>query len=113
MSPRLFTWVDELDGRERIAVGAAHALSGAPLGLARCVRDARDPTRADVAATVLDRWEGRGVGTALMAELARRAAADGVKTFGATIFAANRPARRRAASVAAPCSVPTGRAVAS
>src|SRR3954471_1349875 len=65
MSPRLFTWVDELDGRERIAVGAAHALSGAPLGLARCLRDGRAPPRPDVAATVLDRWQGRGVGTAL------------------------------------------------
>src|SRR3954451_1183164 len=98
ISPRLFTWVDELDGRERIAVGASHALSGAPLGLARCVRDARDPTRADVAATVLDRWQGRGVGTALKAELARRAAAEGGTTFDATIFADTRAARRLAAS---------------
>jgi GNAT superfamily N-acetyltransferase len=97
MSPRLMSWVDELDGRERIAVGAGHALTGAPLGLARCVRDARDPTRADVAVTVLDRWQGRGVGTALMAELASRAAAVGVTTFDATVFAENRAARRLAA----------------
>src|SRR3954462_8457372 len=96
MSPRLFTWVDELDGRERIAVGAAHALLGAPLGLARCVRDAREPTRADVAATVLDRWQGRGGVPALLAELAQRAAAEGVSTFDATIFAYNRAARRLA-----------------
>jgi GNAT superfamily N-acetyltransferase len=113
MSPRLFTWVDELDGRERIAVGAAHALSGAPLGLARCVRDARDPTRADVAATVLDRWQGRGVGTALMAELARRAAAEGVTTFDATVFADNCAARRLAASVGDASTMSTGRGVAS
>jgi GNAT superfamily N-acetyltransferase len=113
MSPRLFTWVDELDGRERIAVGATHALSGAPLGLARCVRDARDPTRADVAATVLDRWQGRGVGTALMAELARRAAAEGVTTFDATVFADNRAARRLAARVGDACTMSTGRGVAS
>jgi GNAT superfamily N-acetyltransferase len=97
MSPRLLSWVDELDGRERIAVGASHALTGAPLGLARCVRDRRDPTRADVAVTVLDRWQGRGVGTALMAELVSRAAAVGVTTFDATVFADNRAARRLAA----------------
>jgi GNAT superfamily N-acetyltransferase len=113
MSPRLFTWVDELDGRERIAVGAAHALSGAPLGLARCVRDARDPTRAEVAATVLDRWQGRGVGTALVAELASRAAAEGVTTFDATVFADNRAAHRLASSLGDACGKPTGRGITS
>src|SRR3954452_18389114 len=129
MSPRLFTWVDELDGRERIAVGATHALSGAPLGLARCARDARGPprsdggaalpapshgpTRADAAAPVLDRWQGRGVGTALMAELARRAAAEGVTPFDATVFADNRAARHLAASVGDAKTVSTGRGVTS
>jgi GNAT superfamily N-acetyltransferase len=87
--------------------------SGAPLGLARCVRDARDPTRADVAATVLDRWQGRGVGTALMAELARRAAAEGVTTFDATIFADNRAARRLAAGLGDASSASSGSGVTS
>jgi GNAT superfamily N-acetyltransferase len=113
MSPRLFTWVDELDGRERIAVGASHAFSGAPLGIARCVRDPRDPTRADVAATVLDRWQGRGVGKALVAELAQRAAAEGVTTFDATVFADNRAARRLATSLGDACAKSTGRGVTS
>jgi GNAT superfamily N-acetyltransferase len=113
MSPRLFAWVDELDGRERIAVGATHALSGAPPGLARCVRDARDPTRADVAATVLDRWQSRGVGTALVAELARRAAAEGITTFDATVFADNRAARRLASTVGDASSTSTARGITS
>ena len=113
MSPRLMSWVDELDDRQRIAVGASHALSGAPLGLARCVRDARDSTRADVAVTVLDRWQGRGVGTALMAELARRAAAVGITTFDATVFADNRAARRLAAGVGEPQVSRTGGGVTS
>jgi GNAT superfamily N-acetyltransferase len=98
-TPRLFAWVDELDGRDRIAVGAAHAESGAPLGLARFVRDAHDATRADVAITVLDGWQRRGVGTALIQELARRAARVGVTTFSATALAENHGARELARKV--------------
>jgi GNAT superfamily N-acetyltransferase len=88
-SPRLFAWVDELDGRDRIAVGASHAESGAPLGLARFVRDADDPSRADVAVTVIDGWQRRGVATALMEELARHAARVGIRTFSATTLGEN------------------------
>src|SRR3954470_23483506 len=90
--PALFAWLDELDGRSRIAVGAAHAESGEPLGVARFVRDARDPGRAEMAVTVVDEWQRQGVGTALLAELARRAAAGGVECFSAMLAADNRAA---------------------
>jgi GNAT superfamily N-acetyltransferase len=92
-TPRLFDWVDELDGWDQVAVGASHAESGAPLGLARFVRDPDDPTRADAAITVIDAWQRRGVGTALMEKLARRAAAVGITSFSATAFAENRGAQ--------------------
>src|SRR3954470_4337469 len=90
--PALFAWLDELDGRSRIAVGAAHAESGEPLGLARLVRDPRDPSRAEIAVTVVDEWQRQGVGTALLAELAQRAARVGVESFSATLSAENRGA---------------------
>src|SRR5439155_810023 len=112
-SPRLFSWVDELDGRERIAVGASHGDTGAPLGLARCVRDADDPSRAEVAVTVIDEWQGRGIGTALMAELASRAAAEGVTTFAGTVFADNGRARRLAAKLGDACTGVVSRGVVS
>src|SRR4051812_9271375 len=100
--PALFAWLDELDGRSRIAVGAAHAESGEPLGVARFVRDPRDPSRAEIAVTVVDEWQRRGVGTALLAELARRAAAVGVECFTSTLAAQNRAAIALLRTVAEP-----------
>src|SRR3954451_2889549 len=100
--PSLFAGVDGLDRRSRIAVGAAHAESGEPLGVARFVRDPRDPSRAEIAVTVVDEWQRRGVGTALLAELARRAAAVGVECFTSTLAAQNRAAIALLRTVAEP-----------
>jgi RimJ/RimL family protein N-acetyltransferase len=100
--PQLFSWVDELDGHGRVAVGASHAESGAPVGLARYVRYRNDPSRAELAVTVVDAWQKRGVGTALLAEIARHAARAGITTFCATAFAENRGARALVATLGAP-----------
>jgi RimJ/RimL family protein N-acetyltransferase len=100
--PQLFSWVDELDGHARVAVGASHAESGAPLGLARYVRYRDDPSRAELAITVVDEWQRRGVGTALLHEIARHAARAGITTFCATAFADNRGARALVAKLGAP-----------
>jgi RimJ/RimL family protein N-acetyltransferase len=43
-----------------------------PLGLARMIRYPDDPTAADVAVTVVDDWQGRGVATALLEVLMRQ-----------------------------------------
>ena len=102
-SPTLFAWVDELDGRDRIAVGASHAASGAPLGLARYVRDSDDPSRAEFAITVVDAWQRRGVGSALAEELARQAADVGVTTFTATCQVENHGARAVARKLGDAC----------
>ena len=47
-----------------------------PVGGGRLVRTADDPTVADVAVTVRDAWQGRGVGDALLTELLARRPAD-------------------------------------
>ena len=41
-------------------------------GLAHLVEDPADPASADIAVTVLDDWQGRGVGTALVSALMQR-----------------------------------------
>jgi acyl-CoA hydrolase/GNAT superfamily N-acetyltransferase len=46
---------------------------------------------ADVALVVVDSWQGRGVGTALMAQLCEVAQARGVSGFDADMHPANRP----------------------
>ena len=102
-TPRLFDWIDELDGHDRAAVAAIDADTGTPLGLARWARLADDPTSADVAITVVDRWQHRGVGTALAGELARRARLAGITTFRATALAENRVPRLLMARLGEPC----------
>ena len=67
--------VDEVDGIDHIALGLVVIDDdnvGVPVGVARIIRYRDDPTAADVAVTVLDEWQGRGVASALLAELMRQ-----------------------------------------
>jgi GNAT superfamily N-acetyltransferase len=85
--------VDDVDGSDHVAVvltvlptdGGAR-----PIGVARLVRDPQRPTTADVAVTVLDAWQGRGVGAALLAALLTRRPAD-IAMLRTTVAAENRP----------------------
>jgi RimJ/RimL family protein N-acetyltransferase len=43
-----------------------------PVGVARLVQYDGDPATADIAVTVVDRWQGRGVGSALVRALMQR-----------------------------------------
>ncbi len=43
-----------------------------PVGAAHLLQDPDDPTIADIADTVIDDWQGRGVGTALLSALMER-----------------------------------------
>jgi GNAT superfamily N-acetyltransferase len=74
-----------VDDRDHLAV-AAFAADGTPVGSARCVRT-RDRLLADVAAEVIDPLQRRGIGSALVARLARRAAAAGIERLSATVLA--------------------------
>lgn len=61
------------------------------VGLAIYDRLPDDPTAADVAIVVGDRWQHHGVGTTLMRKLGGAAARRGVDRFTATMLADNRP----------------------
>jgi GNAT superfamily N-acetyltransferase len=72
-----------LDYRDHFAV-AAFLLDepGQPgVAVARYVRDPDDPSRAEVAITVLDDHQRRGIGTLLMQRLAAVAATNDIDTF--------------------------------
>ena len=67
--------------------------SGRGVGVARYVRDATRRDSAEVAFAVLETWQGRGVGKALMRGLADRAREEGVRRFTALMLAHNSPMR--------------------
>jgi RimJ/RimL family protein N-acetyltransferase len=83
-----FTDVDHHDHEALVAVAPG---SGQLVGVARFIRDPREPDQAEVAVTVIDSWQRRGLGTVLLRELARRAAEEGIRHFTAEILADNRP----------------------
>jgi RimJ/RimL family protein N-acetyltransferase len=83
--------VDEVDGVDHVALALAvldeHGV-GEPVGVARMIRYPHQPTAADVAVTVVDRWQGRGVATALLAEL-MKVRPSGVREIVTTVAADN------------------------
>ena len=78
------------DGRE--AVGAFDLVTGEVVGLARFVRDGKDPSSAEVAFEVVDPCQGNGVGSRLLGELASLARHNGVERFVAHVAAGNESA---------------------
>ena len=83
---RYFT---EVDHHDHEAIGALSAADGRGVGIARYVRDADDPQAAEIAVTVVDDWQGRGLGTELLSRLSDRARQAGIHRFTALAAAEN------------------------
>ena len=83
---RYFTDVDHHDHE---ALGALDQADGRGVGIARYIRDASDPQAAEIAITIVDDWQGRGLGTELLARLSDRARQEGICRFTALADAAN------------------------
>jgi RimJ/RimL family protein N-acetyltransferase len=83
---RYFTDVDHHDHE---ALGAVDHADGRGVGIARYIRDAADPQAAEIAVTVIDDWQGRGLGTELVAQLSERARSEGIRRFTALVAADN------------------------
>jgi RimJ/RimL family protein N-acetyltransferase len=83
-------YLTEVDHHDHEALIAVDPDSDRAVAVARYVRNRQtDPRSAEVAVTVVDDWQGRGVGTLLLGELARRARKDGVERFTALVLANN------------------------
>ena len=83
---RYFT---EIDHHDHEAIGALSAADGRGVGIARYVRDADDPQAAEIAVTIVDDWQGRGLGTELFSRLSGRARHSDIQRFTALVAAEN------------------------
>jgi RimJ/RimL family protein N-acetyltransferase len=83
-----------VDHHDHEALGALDHADGRGVGIARYIRDAADPQAAEIAVTVIDDWQGRGLGTELMAQLSGRARSEGIRRFTALV-APDNPAMAR------------------
>ena len=71
------------------AIGALSTADKRGVGIARYVRDADAPQAAEIAVTVVDDWQGRGLGTELLSRLSDRAGQAGIHRFTALVAAEN------------------------
>ena len=87
---RQLTHVDNVD---HLALGAVElgpeGTEGGGLGVARFARLPDEPTAAEPAVAVVDRFQGRGLGTLLLARLAEAARERGIEVFRCEILAVN------------------------
>lgn len=61
------------------------------LGVARCIRLPHDPRTAEVAITVVDSHQGKGLGTILLSLITRTALQQGIDAFVAHVLVENAP----------------------
>jgi RimJ/RimL family protein N-acetyltransferase len=79
---RYFTDVDHHHHEALVALNHA---DGRGVGIARYIRHAGDPHAAEIAVTIVDDWQGRGLGTELVARLSGRARREGIHRFTALV----------------------------
>jgi RimJ/RimL family protein N-acetyltransferase len=90
LSPRELAYFTEVDHVDHEAIGARDAESGEGVGVARYVRLREHPEVAEAAVSVVDDWQGRGLGGELLRRLTDRARDHGIERFQASLFAYNR-----------------------
>lgn len=94
---RYFTQVDGIDHAALVAVSVPdERATGAEVGLgvARFIRSKVDPAAAELAVTVVDDMQRRGLGTLLVATLAVAAMERGVEAFTMNVLWSNERVRR-------------------
>jgi RimJ/RimL family protein N-acetyltransferase len=76
-------YLTDVDHHDHEALAALDWRGGHGVGIARYVRDPDDPQVAEIAVTIVDDWQGRRLGTELLARLSDRARQEGICRFTA------------------------------
>ena len=90
-SPALMQYLSEVDYVDHFVWVVTDGTD--PVADARFVRDENDPTVAEIAFTVADAYQGRGIGTFLIGALSLAARINGVERFTARMLSDNAPMR--------------------
>ena len=90
LTERELDYLTQVDHADHEALLAMDMADGQPLGVCRYVRVPPDGAAAEVAVAVVDAWQARGLGTALLRLLAERALAEGILRFTAVVLGENR-----------------------
>jgi GNAT superfamily N-acetyltransferase len=91
LSDAQLTYLTEVDHRSHEALVASDPETGEGIAVARYVRLSERPDTAEIAIAVVDRWQGRGVGRALLHVLAETARPRGISHFVAVMLVGNQP----------------------
>jgi GNAT superfamily N-acetyltransferase len=96
-------YLTEVDGRDHVALVAEYPCHPTRrlIAVARFVKLADRPDAAEVAVTVADEWQGRGLGSLLGKHLSHLARNRGITRFTATMASENTPAHRLMAKLTA------------
>lgn len=106
LSQQQLAYLTEVDGKDHVAWVAIDLddPERPGIGVARFVRLADEPTVAEAAVTVLDVYQGRGLGTALLEVLTSAAVRRGISTFRAYVLGENRAMVHMLESLGPTCS---------
>lgn len=93
LSPAELAYLTEVDGIDHFAIGAVSCSDAgddeAGIGVARFVRLAEDPEVAEIAITVIDDMQGKGVGGLLLKRLLAAAGERGIRRVRCDLLASN------------------------
>jgi protein lysine acetyltransferase len=89
----LLTYLSEVDYVDHFVWVVIDAADRSVVADGRYVRSADDQASAEIAFTVADAYQGRGIGTLLLAAVSVAARVDGILRFHAEVLAENWPAR--------------------
>jgi GNAT superfamily N-acetyltransferase len=98
-------YLTDVDGHRHEALVAIDPNTRRGVAIGRFVRDQNDSGRAEVALTVADDWQHRGLGRLMLERLTNRARAEGITRFVALVAEDNQNMRMLLARIEAPARV--------
>ena len=90
LTEAMVRYLTEVDHHDHEAIIALDEETGEGIGVVRYFRITERHDAAELAVTVIDDWQRRGVGTLLLEVISARALEEGITTFAALMLACNR-----------------------